>query len=147
MQKIEYRSTEDVYMRILEGRRQLGVWRSAIGSRLKSKVNCITDLEIMGSFNSISSAFLSKLSGVSICNNVLEDGSQTIGNVAGKGPHSSGKDPFSGGCEECQQVVASKLSERESTRNLFNKWLRGRDGGGMKSHGTTTKSSGIRLEN
>jgi hypothetical protein len=101
----------------------------------------------MGSFNSISSAFFSTSSGVSMCNNVLEEGSQTMGNVAGNGPHSSGNDPFSGGFEKCQQVVTSKLSERASTRNLFNNWLRGRDGGGMKSHGTTTKSSGIRLEN
>jgi hypothetical protein len=106
-----------------------------------------TDLESMDIFNSISSAFLSTSSGVSICNNVLEEGSQTIGSVAGKGPHSSGKEPFSGGCDEYQQVVARELSERASTRNLFNKWLRGRDGGGMKSQGTTTKSSGIRLEN
>ena len=98
-----------------------------LGSRLKPTVNRITDLERMGSFNSISSAFLSTSSEVSMCNNVLEEGSQTIGNVTGKGPHSSGKDPFSGVCEECQQVVASNLSERASTRNLFSKWLRGRD--------------------
>lgn len=101
----------------------------------------------MDIFNSISSEFLSASSGVSTCKSVPVVGSQTIGNGTGGGPHSSMNEPFSGVDEVNQKDVARESSARESTRNLLSRALSGTDGEGMISHGTITKSSGMRLEN
>lgn len=64
----------------------------------------------------------------------------------GSGPHSSGKAPFSGVWLAIQQVVAIEPSDIASARNLLRSMLRGRVRGGIKSQGTRTKSSGMRLE-
>ena len=45
-----------------------------------------------------------------------------------------------------QQVMTTWSLDDASTRNLLSNKERGRDGGGMKSHGTSTKSSEMREE-
>jgi len=82
-----------------------------------------------------------------MCSNVPDDGSQTRGKLLGKGPHSSKLAPFSTAWLRYQQVVANDPSESVSTRNLFRRELSGSVDGGMKSQGTTTKSSVMRFEN
>jgi hypothetical protein len=77
---------------------------------------------------------------------VPEDSSHTMEAGGICGPHSSGNASFAGFCASNQQVVAIDPSETASTRNLLSSKLRGREGGGMKSQGTSIKSSFILLE-
>lgn len=96
--------------------------------------------------STISSAFCSWSSGVSICRSVPEGSSHTteVGGICG--PHSSGNASFAGLCASNQQVVAIDPSEIASTRNLLRSRLSGRESGGIKSQGTRIKSSFILLE-
>lgn len=67
-----------------------------------------------------------------------------VGDICG--PHSSGNASFACFCASNQQVVAIDPSATASTRNLSSSRLSGREEGGIKSHGTSIKSSFILLE-
>jgi hypothetical protein len=85
-------------------------------------------------------------SGVSMYNSVPLDSSQTIDIGEASGPHWSEVVSFSGRRVENQHEVAMDPLEIASVRNLFRIILRGKDEGGMKSQGSRTKSSKMRLE-
>ena len=80
-------------------------------------------------------------------NSVPLDSSHTMDVDGVSGPHSSRVASFPGRWLANQHAVAIDPSDIESVLNLFSSALRSREGGGMKSHGSRTKSSRMRLEN
>ena len=95
--------------------------------------------------SSISSAFLSTSSGVSIYNSVPVGLSHTMGTEAGSRPHSSVVVFLSGFRASKKHAVAIEPSYVDSVRNLSNTRESGNVFEGMKSQGRRTKSCLIRF--
>jgi hypothetical protein len=72
--------------------------------------------------------------------------SHIIGTEEPVGPHSSGVAPLSIPWVFNQQDVTTVTSTLDSIRYLFNIEVRDKSSGGMKSHGSITKSRSMRLE-